>query len=183
MATAEERKDIKSTQSSAPKKLGTQTETHKDKKIASEAVSFQKNGQWSLNKTATVEVEELEKGVDGKRYSGLGDAHAPFKSGSTIRVHKAVSDSETGKTHGYEVHETDPHGKVKVHSNVPHKHLDSAMGYGKQKARLRMGGDKSTKRHNLYHEAKVEIHRHAGKDSHHMVLKPHGDPHTLNVKE
>lgn len=137
---------------------------------------LKKNGQWEF-------AEDLEKGVNGKRFSGSHDDHAPFSHGSTVKIHRAVSDDETGKTHGYEVHETKHDGSVQVHKNIPHGHLDSAMAFDGRKARLRMGGERSTKKHNLYHEASVEVHRDAGKPTHHLVLKPHGEPHTLNVKE
>lgn len=129
-------------------------------------------------------VEEfLVKSTAGKQYSGIGGQETPFSHGSTIKIKRAVSDPESGKTHGYEVHETKSDGSVKVHDNVPHSHLDQAMSYGGQRARLRMGSEKATKKHNLHHEAKVEVHRESGKTKHHLVLKPHDDPHTVNVKE
>lgn len=122
----------------------------------------------SLKKSDSVSIEELEKAAN----------HLPFEHGSHITIHRAVTDPENGKTHGYEVHEKKADGSNTVHPNVKYNHLDSKMTHG----RLRMGGENATKQHNLYHSATVRTAKRRdtnGKVSRIMELHPHGDPHTI----
>lgn len=107
----------------------------------------------------------------------------PFAHKSRITLKRAVSDKKTGKTHAYEVHEEKADGSKKIHENVPYTHLDQAMYEGE--GRLRMAGEKSTKKHALHHSAIVE-HRTrtvygasgASTPKHMMLLHPEGEPHT-----
>lgn len=123
-------------------------------------------GQWTLAKS--------------KNYGSTKFADdRPFTHGSKITVNKAVTDKESGKTHGYEVHENKEDGSSVVHRNIPHKHLDQAMHEGK--GRLRMGSEKATKKHDLYHSATVHrstLKTDTGKETYQMTLHPHGAPHT-----
>ncbi|NVM34003.1 MAG: hypothetical protein HWN81_00305 [Candidatus Lokiarchaeota archaeon] len=129
--------------------------------------------------------ENLEKMADdvGRQFSNnsvarkMRDEYLPFKHGSHIKINKAVTNPETGKTHGYHVTETMANGTTVKHPNVNYYTMDSAMSGG----RLRMTGEKPHRKYNLHHEAKVHVGEMTypnGKKKLHYRLDPHGDHHT-----
>lgn len=147
-----------------------------------ESISFDSNGQWDLRKTHTEEdTETLEKGTYGKAYSGLAGNLAPFSNGSEITINRAVSDKKTGQTHGYHVTERKKDGSSVEHPNVPQSTLDQAMQHGDNKARLRMGADNATRKHNLHKKGVVSVMREGGKNKnkHNMLIHASDEPHKI----